>query len=227
MVIMSDSFALTVEPRETLGKQVRKIRDQGLVPAVVHNHGQESTHVQAEYQSLVKVVHGAGRHHPVELTVGGKKVTVLIRSVSRDPKLGTITHVVFNAVRANQKVEAEVPVKPKYAEGKENTPAERAGLIVLEQLDVVEVKALPKDLPDELYYDAEKLVAVGDHVTVADLIVPAGVEVETELAHAIASVFEPSALAAANEAAAGEAEEVAPETEETAEETPATEEAKE
>lgn len=215
---MSDSFALTVQPREMLGKQVKKIRQDGLVPAVIHNHGHESTHVQVEYQPLVKVVHGAGRHHPVELTVDGKKITVLIRDISRDPKLGTVTHVVFNAVRANQKVEAEVPVKPQYADGKENTPAERTGLIVLEQLDVVEVKALPKDLPDELYYDAEKLVAVGDHVTVADLIVPAGVEVETELTHAVASVFEPSALAAANEAAAGQAEEAAPAEEVSAEE---------
>lgn len=226
---MSDTFALTVQPRETLGKQVKKIRSEGFVPAVIHNHGKESTHVQVEYQPLVKVVHGAGRHHPVELTVDGKKVTVLIRSITRDPKLGTVTHVVFNAVRANQKVEAEIPVKPQFSEGHDNHPAERAGLIVLEQLDVVEVKALPKDLPDELYYDAEKLVTVGDHVTVADLIIPAGVEVETELTHAVASVFEPSALAAANEAAAGDAEEAAPAAEEEAgeEAAPAAEETKE
>ncbi len=224
---MSDQFTLTVEPRESLGKQVKKLRQEGLVPAVVHNHGKESTHVQVEYQILAKTVHGAGRHHPVELTIGSKKQTVLIRSVSRDPKLGTITHVVFNAVKANQKVEAEVPVKPQFAEGKENTPAERTGLIVLAQLDTVEVKALPRDLPGELYYDAEKLVTVGDHVTVADLIIPAGVEIETDPSHAVASVFEPSALAAANEAAAGEAEETAPAEEESAEETAPAEEAKE
>lgn len=224
---MSDQFVLAVEPRESLGKQVKKLRQEGLVPAVVHNHGKESTHIQVEYQILAKVVQGAGRHHPVELTIDGKKHTVLIRSVSRDPKLGTITHVVFNSVSANQKVEAEIPVKPHYAEGKENTPAERAGLIVLEQLDVVEVKALPKDLPNELYYDAEKLVAVGDHVTVADLVVPAGVEIETDPSHAVASVFEPSALAAANEAAAGEAEETAPAEDAPSDETAPAAEAKE
>jgi hypothetical protein len=42
--------------------------------------------------------------------------------------------------------------------------------------------------------------------TVADLIVPAGVEIKTDPAHQIASVFEPSALAAANDEAGGEAE---------------------
>jgi large subunit ribosomal protein L25 len=70
----------------------------------------------------------------------------------------------------------------------------------------VQVKAVPTNWPDFLEYNAEKLVEIGDHVTVADLIIPEGVEVETEAEHAVATVYEPSALAAANEAAAGEAE---------------------
>jgi len=107
----------------------------------------------------------------------------------------------------------------------EGTPAERAGLIVLNQLDVVEVQALPRDLPDALEFDGEKLVEVGDSVTVADLIVPAGVTVKTDPTHPVATVFEPSALQAANEAAGGEAEDetIAQETEGEAESESATE----
>lgn len=224
---MSDAISLNVATRDTLGKSVKKLRADGLVPAVVHNHGQASTHVQVEYSALNKVVLAAGRHHPIQLSVGDKTGTVLIKSVDRDPRLHTITHVVFNSVRANQKVEAEVPVRPRFAEGFENHPAERTGLIVLAQLAEVAVKALPKDIPDELFYDAESLVVVGDQVTVANLILPEGVEVETEAEHVLATVFEPSALAAANEAAAGESEEAAPASEESAEGTPAAEEAKE
>lgn len=203
---MSDQITLEVQPRDTLGKTVKNVRAEGFIPAVIHDHGKESVHIQVEYQAFAKAFHTAGRHHPVELSVAGKKYTALVRDVTRDPKLNSFTHVVFNAVSANQQVDAEIPVKPQYAEGNDVSPAERAGLIVLAQLDEVAVKALPKDLPDELFYDVEKLVAVGDHITVADLIVPAGVVVETEASHAVASVFEPSALAAANEAAAGEAE---------------------
>ncbi len=207
---MSDTITLLVEPRETLGKAVKRLRKEGIVPAVIHDHGKDSIHVQAEYQTLTKVLHAAGRHHPVEITVGSKKYTTLIRSATFDPRLGTVTHVIFNAVKANQKVGAEVPVKARYSEGNEASPAERAGLIVLTQTDEVEVKALPKNLPDELFYDAEKLVAVGDQVTVADLEVPEGVEIESEVTHVIATVFEPSALAAANDEAGGDAEEAAP-----------------
>ena len=66
---------------------------------------------------------------------------------------------------------------------------------------------MPRDLPDFLEFDGEKLVAVGDSVSVADLIVPATVTVKTDPGHPLATVFEPSALQAANDAAGGTAEE--------------------
>jgi large subunit ribosomal protein L25 len=139
------------------------------------------------------------------LNAGGHKYTALIKTVDFDPKKHELRHVVFNAVRANEKVTAEIPVHIKYDEGNDSTPAERASLVVLHQLEVVEVEALPKNLPDALYFDGEKLVAVGDHATVADLIVPAGVVVKADPAQPLATVFEPSALQAANDAAGGDA----------------------
>jgi hypothetical protein len=57
-----------------------------------------------------------------------------------------------------------------------------------------------------LYFNGEKLVEAGDSVTVADLIVPNGVIVKAEPNHPLATVFEPSALQAANDAAGGTAE---------------------
>lgn len=133
----------------------------------------------------------------------------LIKHATFDPKKHLLTHVVFNAVKANEKVTAEVPVHIKLSEDNEVTPAERAGLVVLNQLAVVEVEALPADLPNALEFDGEKLVAVGDQATVEDLIVPKGVTVKTEAEHPLATVFEPSALQAANDAAGGTAEEEA------------------
>jgi large subunit ribosomal protein L25 len=133
----------------------------------------------------------------------------LIKSATFDPRKHVITHVVFNAIKANEKVDAEIPVHMKLDEDNESTPAERAGLVVLNQLDTVEVEALPADLPDAIEFDGEKLVAVGDQVTVADLLLPSGVTVKTEPEHPLATVFEPSALQAANDAAGGTAEEEA------------------
>ncbi len=202
-----DAVTLELKPRDVTGKSVKNLRKAGIVPGVIHDHGKESIVVQADYQSMYKVYHAAGRHHPIELLAGGKKYTALIKSVTHDPIYNSLTHIVFNAVKANEKVEAEIPIRPHYDEGNESTPAERASLIVLTNLENVKVKALPKDLPEFLEYDAEKLVEIGDHVTVADLNVPDGVEIETEPEHAVATVYEPSALQAANDAAGGAADE--------------------
>lgn len=201
---------LQVNKRQVTGKAVKRLRAQGLVPAVIHDHGKESIHVEGVYLDVVKAYQQAGKHHPVSLKAGEQQYTVLIRDVDIDPQKHQLRHVVFNAVRANEKVDAEIPVRIRYSEGNEATPAERAGLVVLTQLEAVEVSALASQLPDFLEFDGEKLAAAGDTATVADLIVPANVTVKTDPGHPLASVFEPSALQAANDAAGGTAEEEAP-----------------
>ena len=201
---MADDIILELTERNVLGKGVKQLRRDGLVPAVIHDHGKPSTHVMAGYITMHKAYQQAGKHHPIRLKAGDKTFTALIKTATFDPKKRTLTHVVFNAVDRNQKVEAEIPVRPRYAEDNEASPAERAGLIVLTQLDAVEVKAIPTKLPDFLEYDAEKLIEIGDNVTVADLIVPADVEIITEADHPMATVYEPSAVAAANDALAGD-----------------------
>lgn len=201
-----DTISLSLESRDVTGKAVRQLRNQGVVPAVIHDHGKPSVHVQGDLQAMVKVYGQAGKHHPVQLSAAGKKYTAMIKSVDFEPKKHTLRHVVFNAVAANQKVEAEVPIHAKYDEGNDSSPAERNSLLVISNIDVVTVKALPTNLPDALYYNGEVLVEVGDHVTVADLIIPADVEVEADPTQTVATVYEPSAIAAANDAAGGDAE---------------------
>lgn len=201
-----DTISLTVELREVTGKAVKHLRKAGQVPAVIHNHGKESVAVQGDYTALYKTYLQAGKHHPVTITVGDKHFTTLIKTADFDPQKHLLRHIVFNAVNQNQTVDADIPVHPRYDVDNESSPAERSGFIVLTQLESVHVKAIPTKLPDFIEYDAEKLVEIGDHITVADLIVPEGVEIEDDAEHAVATVYEPSALAAANDAAGGDAE---------------------
>lgn len=199
-------ITLELEKREIFGKAVKNVRKAGLVPAVIHDHGKASIPVQAEYQALFTAFQAAGRHHPVKISTGGKHYTAIIKAVTFDPRYNSMTHVVFNAVKANEKVTTDVPLRITLAEGNEATPAERAGLMVIHNLTTVEIEAPASKLPDALEFDGEKLVEVGDHATVADLTVPAGVTIKTDANQTVASVFEPSAVAAANDAAGGDAE---------------------
>lgn len=198
---------LELEKREVTGKTVKNLRKAGMVPAVIHDHGKPSVVVQAEYQAIYKAYQDAGKHHPVSLKAGGKNYTAIIKNVTFDPVYNSLMHVVFNAVKAHEKVTTDVPVHIKLEEGNDATPAERSGLMVLHNLTTVEVEAAANKLPDALEFDGEKLVEVGDHATVADLIVPAGVEIKTDAEQTVARVVEPAAVAAANDAAGGDAEE--------------------
>jgi large subunit ribosomal protein L25 len=141
---------------------------------------------------------------PVKLdqrtVVGSDKYLALIKDAHFDPVKRRLQHVVFQAIRQDEKVEAEVPIR---IDGE--IPAEKIGLMVLRQLDEVEIEALPKHLPDELVVSAEALAELHDKITVGDLDVPDGVTILTDPEHPIATVVETRAQMA---------EEAAPETEE-------------
>ena len=192
-----------LEERQTLGKGVKNIRREGLVPAVVHNHGQDSMHVMAPELELERIYEAAGKHHPLNLEIGNQKFLVLIKDAHFHPVKRRLQHVVFQAIRRDEKVEAEVPIR---IEGE--IPAEKVGLMVLHQLDEVEIEALPANLPDELVVDGTKLAELHDKLTVADLTAPEGVTILTESDHPIATVVETKAMMAEEEVVAEEGEAV-------------------
>ncbi len=181
-------ITLSLEKREVVGKKVKHLRNSGKVPAVIHDHGKESVHVMGPYVELMKTYQSAGGHHPITLEVGKQRYMALIKDADFEPKKRKLRHLVFNAIRQDQKVEAEIPV---HIEGE--IPAEKAGFMVIKQLDHVLVESLPKDLPEGLAVDGAKLAEIGDSVTVADIPVPSGVAIMTEAEHPIAVVEETKA----------------------------------
>lgn len=218
---MGDKLQLTLEERTLHGKKVAKLRKDGLVPAVVYGPGIEPISLQVEDGVMKKLYRQAGTYTPVNLTVGTKKMITMIKDVDHDPVKGTIRHVSFHAVNAKEPVTAEVPI---HLIGEGESEAERNGLIVLQALDKIEVRALPMDLPEAIEVSIVDLKEAGEKVTLANATLPEGVEfVEHDDHHGqhdeeeekpqisdlmVASVWEPAALQAANEAAAGDAEDV-------------------
>ncbi len=197
----TDTITLEMEKRTTTGGQVKALRREGTVPTVIHNHGKDSIIAQAPALAVSKVYAQAGKHAPVELSVGKDKYLGIIKEIDLDPRKNTIRHVVFNAIRRDEKVKAEIPLELTG----EEVPAEKAGYLVIPNLDVVEVEALPHKLPDVLKVSKEGLTEIGDKITVGDIEVPEGVEILTEPEHAIATVEETKAqISEEDEAAEGE-----------------------
>ncbi len=219
----SQDISLELQERTVVRKRLAGLRKEGQVPAVIHNHGKESINVTGDFVKLTKVYHQAGKHHPVNLTVGGKTHLALIKGADFGPAKHELRHLVFQAIRQNEETEAEIPVV--FKEDVE-IPAEKASLMVLKQLDTVQVKALPRDLPDQLVVDPSSLAEVGDSLSVADLVIPKGVTLLTEPENQIAIVEMPKdQIAEANAAQEALAEDAGKPDAETAEEaaTPAAE----
>lgn len=202
----TEKISLDITVRAVNGKKVAQLRHDSIVPGVVYGHGSEPINVQAPLVALNKVVLAAGKNKPIHLTIEGKKHIVLVKSVDRDPVKHLLQHVAFHAVNQKETVVAEVPIE---LVGLGESPAERAGLVILQALEKLDVRALPLDLPETFRVDIGHLTESHQQVTVADIKLPKDIELaysEDVTGLVIASVYEPSALQAANDAAGGDAE---------------------
>lgn len=202
--------SLNLTKRELTGKKAKSLRAQGIVPSVVFG-GKEPILTQSEYVETDKAVRAAGYHSPIDLTIDGKKQMAMIKNVAIDPVKHTFINIEFQAIKADAVVEATAPIT---VVNYESSDASKAHLEILHVLEEVEVKAKPADLPEAIEVDASRLAAAGDRLTIADIVLPKGVEFadkEIDTEAVIANVYDPVAEAAERDAKA-EADKAAEET---------------
>ncbi len=200
------NMSLKLEKRTVSGKQVVKLRDEGQVPSVVYGGSTEPISTQSPIVETTKVAHVAGRHSPVDIIIDGKKKLAIIKSIDYDPVKHVLRHVAFHTIKQNETITTEVPV---VLTGLGESAAERAGLVILQAIEHLEIKALPANLPEALEISVADLATDEDKLTVGDIKLPEGVEFadnDQDLDLVIANVYEPGALQAANDAIGGEAE---------------------
>lgn len=202
---MSD-ITLKLDTRTTEGKKVTKLRQDGIIPSVVYGASTDPINTQSGIVETTKVALAAGKHTPVNLTIDGKKKLAIIKSIDRDPVKRQVRHISFHAIKQNEIITTEVPI---HLVGLGESEAEKAGLVVLQAIEHIEIKAKPADLPEALELSIADLSTAEDKLTLADIKLPSGVEyaeLEQDLELVVANVYEPSALQAANDAAGGDAE---------------------
>lgn len=200
------NISLKLDARTVHGKKVSELRRQGIVPSVVYGAKNDPISTQSQAVETLKVVQAAGKHTPIDIVVDGKKSLAIIKSIDLDAVKRSLRHIAFHTINKNEKIVTEVPI---HLVGLGESAAERAGLVVLQAIERVEVRALPGDLPEALEISILELATDEDKLTLADITLPEGVEFadhEQDLELVIANVYEPSALQAANDAAGGDAE---------------------
>lgn len=226
---MAQKEQLSVEKRSVFGKQLKKLRREGILPANVYGKNIASTAVQLPFKEFMAVYSKVGSTGLIDLTVEGKKHPVLIHNIAIHTLTHDPIHADFFIVNLKEKITAHIPV---VAEGEASAVAEKKGMM-LQLVNEVEIEALPSDLPESIVVDVTSLAEVGDQILVEQIKAPSGVTILSEASQAVFRIDElvsEEALEqeAQEEAEAAEAsEEAAQEKEETTEDTATEEPAKE
>ena len=163
---------LIVQKRQLVGKKVKTLRKESIIPGIVYGkHLSTPAVIQFDKNSFLKAYKHAGESTPVDLT-GEEAHLVLIHDIHVNPVTDIVEHVVFLAVKADEKVEASVHI---VLEGV--SPAEKEGTMRVQLVkDHVMVEALPRDLPHDIKVDISGLATIQDGIFVRDLKVSAKVE---------------------------------------------------
>lgn len=173
---MAKQQKLTAQRRLTSGRSaVNKIKQQGLIPAVVYGGHDKPINLTVNAREIATILaHATSEHFLVDLEIadGGSTSSrlALVQEVQHDPLKGDVLHVDFHAVKADEKLHAEIPVETTgEADGVKNF-----GGILEISMHAIEVECLPKDLPELITLDVTAL-GVGDAIHVKDIQFPAGV----------------------------------------------------
>lgn len=173
---MGNTIKLASKARTTFGKNVKRLRAQGIIPGVVYGHGSSTDHVEVNAKEFNRVYREAGTNTIVDLEVEGKVVKTIIYNVDFDPTSDAPRHADFYKVRMNEKLTTMVPLNFVG-----ESPAVRTlSAIVVHGKEDVEVSCLPGDLPHALDVDLSRLVEIDDMFKASDLVMPANVELKEE-----------------------------------------------
>ena len=169
---MAKQLKLAAQVRTSTGRSaVKKIKQQGLVPAVIYGAKQQPENLQVNAREIQNLLaQAAGEHFLVELEIAGANRLALVQEIQQDPVRRDVLHVDFHAVSANERIHAAVPVEPI---GEPVGVKTYGGLLEI-AMHSVEVECLPKDLPAGIQVDVSAL-NLNEAINLGGLPLPAGV----------------------------------------------------
>lgn len=155
-------------------KKGEKVREEGLLPAVVYGAGKGTESLSLNNKEFNKLYQEAGESTLIDLQIDGKEAgKVLVQDVQYDPVKDFVIHVDFKRIDMNKPLVA--PVELVFVN--ESPIIKESGGTLVRQLEEVEVECLPKDLVSHLDVDLSVLKTFDDAFRVADLKLPPGVEI--------------------------------------------------
>ena len=207
-----DQVELQAATRETLGKKVRFLRREGIIPAHVFGHSIDSLAIQCDKLQLQHALAQAGRTRLISLKLdkARRPRNVLAREIQRDPRTGKVVHVDFYQVRMEEKTRVEVPIvlagEAPALRLKEN--------MLANDLTSLTIECLPDEIPAAVEVDISSLTEAEQSIRVRDIRLDDAISVLNDPELVVAKISAKAMKVEEEEVTEEEAEAAAPPAEE-------------
>jgi len=177
--------------REGVGKSVaRRLRRSGKTPGILYG-GPSPVNIAVDPREVFRIIHGhEGSTQLLRVTFAGSKDSrmVILRDLQLDPVSEDLVHVDLQEVNMDKPIQVTVAL---HHVGEPIGVRDTQGILEM-VLREIQVSCLPANIPEDIKADVSNL-AIGDVLTVDELVVPEGVRVLTDKAQAVATVAPPAA----------------------------------
>ena len=185
---------IQVQKREILGKKVKALRSEGLIPAELYGRDLKNIHLEVLEKDFAKVYREAGESSVIKLKISagggsekeGKDINVMIHDISKNPLTDEFLHVDFYQVKMDEKITASIPVK---FIGEAQAVKEKNGVLV-KAIQEIEIEALPGDLPQHIDVDISVLIDIGSSIYVKDINIGKNAKILVDPENVVATVTE-------------------------------------
>lgn len=174
---MSVTIEMKAQGRSDGGKGAsRRLRRQGLVPGIVYGAGKDPAMISVAHNELVHEMEQESFFSSIlSLNVDGRSESVVIKDLQRHPARPFVLHVDFQRIKAGEKIHMTVPIHFLHEDQAAGVKLGGSLLHAITELDIV---CLPQNLPASIDIDVAAM-KIGDVLSVSDLALPAGVELDS------------------------------------------------
>ena len=199
---MEQKTLSVVERTEFKKGPAKKLRSEGMIPAVVYGHT-DPLHIAVNANEFAKKFKVVTENTVIVLDLGKETREVLVKAIDEDIVTETVKHIDFYEFERGKTLKTHVPV---HLVG--NSIGAKEGGTVEHMLHELEIECLPKDLPEAIEVNIDAL-GMGESIHIADVAVAEGIKVLHPEDQTVVVVSAPKAAVAETEDEEEETEEAA------------------
>lgn len=160
-----EKVVLKASKRDVVGKQVKALRREGKLPAVIYGRHTDPININLEAHTAAMALAKTTSSSLVTIDVEGTEHLALVREKQRDFIKNRLLHVDFLAVSLTEKLRTFVPVRFVGVSG----AVKDYNAVLVHNLEELEVECLPTDLPERIEVDISVLSRPGEGIRLHDV----------------------------------------------------------